>query len=117
MLAKVVNKWIYNGKVFTPNSLVEMPEELFNHLFETSIVERVTLTPAIKVHEALVNGVNISEAVKEKIGLVNAEQEFAFKIDYSDTVKYEEDGEEKETKELRTAFFRVSKDPELQTIK
>ena len=117
MLTKVVNKWIYNGKVFTPNSLVEMPEELFNHLFETSIVEEVKLMPAIKVHEALVKGINISDGVKEKIGLVDAEKEFAFKIDYTDTVKYEEDGEEKETKDSITAYFRVSKDTELQSIK
>lgn len=117
MLAKVINKWIYQGKEFAKNSLVDMPEELFKHIFETSTVEEVKLKPAIKVFDALVQGMDLSEEVKEKIGFVNAEQEYAFKIDYTDVSEVEEDGEKKEVKEARTAFFLVSKDPEKQTIK
>lgn len=94
-----------------------MPEELFNHVFETSTVEEVKLKPAMKVFDALVQGMNLSDEVKEKIGFVDAEQEYAFKIEYTDIVEFEEDGEKMERKEARTAYFLVSKDPEKQTIK
>lgn len=117
MIVRVVNKWLYQGKEFPINSLVDMPQELFTHLFEVSTVEEVKLVPALKVFDALIKGITISDEVKEKINLVEGEGEFSFKIDYNEPIKFvDEEGKDSERKEARVAYFLVSKDPAKQIL-
>lgn len=105
VFVRVINKWVYSGKEFLPNTLLWIPSALFDHIYETSTVEPVDLLPAQKVFNALCHGFPISQEVKDKISLSENDEEWTFRLDPS--IK----------SVLVTTYYRVRKDPNYQVIK
>ncbi len=108
MLARVVNRWTYKGVTFEKDTLVEMPEELVSHLFETSTVEEIKDKRVLKIFDAATqkdfSPESIKEEVREKINFVDAADEYAFKLEH------DVDGE------VRSFQYKIRKDRKEQVL-
>ncbi len=104
MVAKVMNPWIFDGKKFAVNDLIEISKALFNHLFETSIVALPEHAGAAKIFEALITARAITPEVIQTIGLTDTGEKWTFKL------KEKIDGIDKDF------YYTVHKDPDCQKL-
>lgn len=96
---------MFEGRQYKFGDLVDMPESLVNHLFETSVVEKFIPKQVPQIFAAIINGSEVSDEVRDALRLREGEDRIYFNLMVS------HEGEEK-----RDTQFSINKDKAMQVI-